>query len=220
MSGLDGAPPAAGTRFRAANQQQSPAAAAGGAAPAVDGAQERKAAEDDPQSPQPHRSADSDAAADDAGSRDTLANTQDQLRAALQEIERLKQGRPQSPSSDLFASPPPRPHQRDHAQSVVATRVAALARTPGTAQLQPTAALAQPAGISLAQVLVLQSMGELSTFSGKGTDTTLIAHEWLEQAEDFFAAREEALGIDAAQGDKARLLNAARALTDDARRWY
>jgi len=71
-----------------------------------------------------------------------------------------------------------------------------------------------------AQQLVLRSLGELPAFSGKGGDTTLVAHEWLQRAERFFAIREQALGIDAALGDEARLLNAAYALEDDARRWY
>jgi len=71
-----------------------------------------------------------------------------------------------------------------------------------------------------AQQLLLRSLGELPLFTGKGADTTLIAHEWLQRAERFFAIREQALGIDAALGDESRLLNAAYALQDDARRWY
>ena len=73
---------------------------------------------------------------------------------------------------------------------------------------------------SSARLLVLQSLGALPSFSGKGGDTTLIAHEWLQRAENYFAAREHALDLDAAQGDQARLLTAAYALQDDARRWY
>jgi hypothetical protein len=70
------------------------------------------------------------------------------------------------------------------------------------------------------QQLVLRSLGELPTFSGKGADTTLSAQEWLQRAERYFAIRERALGIDATLGDEARLLDAAYALQDDARRWY
>jgi len=74
--------------------------------------------------------------------------------------------------------------------------------------------------LQASQMLLLQSLGELPIFSGKGSDTFLVAHEWLQQAEDFFAAREQATGIDAKMGDKARLLTTATVLQDDARRWY
>lgn len=85
------------------------------------------------------------------------------------------------------------------------------------AQLLLQAQRAQAA--SAAQMLLLHSLGELPTFNGKGSDTTLAAQEWLQRSEDYFAAREQALGIDAAAGDKARVLSAAGALHDDARRW-
>ena len=70
------------------------------------------------------------------------------------------------------------------------------------------------------QQLVLRSLGELPTFTGKGADTTLSAQEWLQRSERYFAIRERALGIDAAMGDEARLLDSAYALQDDARRWF
>lgn len=71
-----------------------------------------------------------------------------------------------------------------------------------------------------AQQVLLQSLGDLSSFSGKGADTTLSAHDWLQRADQLFAAREQAMGITAAQGDQARLLAAVNALTDIAGRWY
>jgi hypothetical protein len=216
-----GGSPASNTRGAAAKQQQPAAVALGGAAPAADAGQEHKAADEEQHSPQPHGDRSSDNANADH-SRDALANMQEQLRAALQEIERLKQQPSQSLSLEAYgvASPPPRPHQRDLAQSITATRVAALSRTPESVVQSASASRAPRDSNSIAQLLVLQSLGDLPTFSGKGGDVTLAAHEWLRRAENFFAVREDALGIDAAQGDRARVLNAARVLIDDAGRWH
>lgn len=71
-----------------------------------------------------------------------------------------------------------------------------------------------------AQLLSLQALGQLPTFSGKGASTSLAALEWLKHAERFFAAREAALNINAAQGDATRVTLAANALQEDAQRWY
>ena len=72
-----------------------------------------------------------------------------------------------------------------------------------------------------AQQLVLRSLGELPTFSGKGGDTTLIAHEWLQRAERFLhAPRAGNWASTPRWATEARLLTAAYALQDDARRWY
>jgi hypothetical protein len=87
-------------------------------------------------------------------------------------------------------------------------------------QAQQAEQMRRAQAASAAQMLILRSLGELPTFNGKGADTTLAAQEWLQRAEDYFAVREQALGIDSVLGDKSRLLNAANALTDDARRWY
>lgn len=71
-----------------------------------------------------------------------------------------------------------------------------------------------------AQLLSLQALGAMHTFSGKGASTGLAAIEWLQQAERYFAAREAALGISSAQADASRVVLAANALQDDALRWY
>jgi hypothetical protein len=71
-----------------------------------------------------------------------------------------------------------------------------------------------------AQTLLLQSIGDLPGFTGRGADTTLAATEWLRRAEDYFASREQAVGITAARGDPARLASAINALSGDARVWF
>lgn len=70
-----------------------------------------------------------------------------------------------------------------------------------------------------AQMLSLQALGQLPTFTGKGT-SALAANEWVSHAERYFTAREEALGISAAAGDAMRTALAANAMQDDAQRWY
>lgn len=71
-----------------------------------------------------------------------------------------------------------------------------------------------------AQLLALQALGQLPTFSGKGASSGLAALEWLQHAERYFTARETALGISAAGGDATRVALAANALQEDAQRWY
>lgn len=70
------------------------------------------------------------------------------------------------------------------------------------------------------QLNELQQIGSIPTYNGKGVDTTLSATEWLHSIEEHFTARERALKITAAAGDSARVTGAAKALEDDARRWY
>ena len=214
-------PVAANTRNAAAKQQQQAAANAGAAAPPAGDGDDRKAADGDQPAAPPQAGA-NDGAAAAVDDRDTLANMMQEMRFLREKVARLEQGlqpAPQSPLPEAYASPPSRAHQpRDSAQSV-ATRVAALIRTPAVSVQQP-AAMQSAAGISFAQLLTLQSLGSLPSFSGKGADTTLTAHEWLRRADKFFAVREDALGLTPAQGDQSRLVGAANALTDNAARWY
>ena len=85
---------------------------------------------------------------------------------------------------------------------------------------QQQAAAQQQQLQATAQLLSLQALGQLPTFSGKGASTGLAALEWAKHAERFFAAREAALGITAAQGDTTRVTLAANALQEEAQRWY
>jgi hypothetical protein len=146
-----------------------------------------------------------------------------EMQAMRIQIARLQEQQQQRSQPSLSLAPPqppepaPKPEQQPPA---AATDVAALARAIQERQVRQIEQACQQQAASSAQLLLLQSLGSLPTFSGKGGDTTLVAHEWLQRAEDFFASREHALGIDAALGDQARLLNAAYALQDDARRWY
>lgn len=98
--------------------------------------------------------------------------------------------------------------------------LAAIARELQDAQAKQTQQLALMMQAQAAQTLLLQSLGEFPTYNGKGADTSLVATEWLQRAEGYFTAREQALGLTAAQGDPARVLSAVNALQDDARRWY
>lgn len=215
---MSGDAPALNTRHAVANRP--PAVAIGGAAaPAGDAAagQEGKDGEDSPQ-PQVIPASNNAAAAQDAD-RVALANMLQEMRALRDEVARLKQAPPPPPPQSLSlgaaAAPPPQP-----SNPLASPDVAALIRAmQDSAAAQADQARQQQAAAS-AQLLLLQSLGELPTFNGKGADTPLIAHEWLKCSEDFFAAREQAMNTTAALSDKARLLNAATALTDDARRWY
>jgi hypothetical protein len=170
-------------------------------------AAEGKAADKDDSDPAGE--SDNDAEADAQAGRDYVSNIEKQMKAMREELDRMKQTQqpPQQQASGLgldaasaAPSPPPAGTSND---------VAALVRAFQESQMRQAA-----------QQLVLQRLGELPTFSGKGSDTTLIAHEWLQRAERYFAIREKALSIDATLGDEARMLDAAYALQDDARRWY
>jgi hypothetical protein len=72
------------------------------------------------------------------------------------------------------------------------------------------------------QMLALSALGQLARFDGKGTASAagLAARDWLTQAVLYFEAREQALGITAAQGDASRITTARLALTDDALHWH
>ena len=81
-------------------------------------------------------------------------------------------------------------------------------------------AMQQQQALASAQLMALSSTGQLKTFDGRAESTGLAGREWLTHAEHHFAAREHAMGINAAQGDASRLHAARAALTDDALRWY
>jgi alkylated DNA nucleotide flippase Atl1 len=139
------------------------------------------------------------------------------LRAEFEALKReLASLRSQQPAA---AAPSPVPSYS--LQSAVNATVAPPAAGITLADLATiTRALQDGQAANTAQMLLLSALGDLPTFNGKAADTTLAATEWLQRAEDFFAAREQALRIDAAAGDRARVLNATTALVDDARRWF
>jgi hypothetical protein len=139
------------------------------------------------------------------------------MQAKLVAMEKAQQQQqPQSLSLGASSSSA----QASSQQSAAVVDVAALIRAMQESQMAAAEQARKQQATTAAQQLVLRSLGELPLFSGKGADTTLLAQEWLQRAERFFAIREQALGIDAAMGDESRLLNAAYALQDDARRWY
>lgn len=215
-------PPAANTRNAAANRQQQPAVvAAGGAAPAVDAEQEGKHDEADAAALQPANN--NGAAANADADRVAVANMMQEMLAMKAEIERLKQAQPQ-PSQQSLSLDAGAGQQADASSASATSELAMLFRTMQDHQAdlmrQQAAAQADQMRRQAAQQNLLQSLGDLPTFSGKGADTTLLAHDWLRRADKFFAAREQAMGITATQGDQARLLSAVNALTDSAERWY
>jgi hypothetical protein len=65
---------------------------------------------------------------------------------------------------------------------------------------------------------IVATIGQLDAFDGRGS--LMDAELWMRKAEYRFAAAEALLGITAAQSAAARLLTTARALTDDAGRWF
>jgi hypothetical protein len=217
---MSGAPPAANTRGAFARQQPPLAVAVGGAAPADDaGQQEGKDGEQSPAAQQAAGAGGAAAAADP--DRFALARMMQTMQAMQDKIARLEQAQPppqpaQSLSLDASAGQPP----HSSATAFAGSDVAALIRAMQDSAAAQADQMRQQQAAASAHLLILQSLGELPTFSGKGADTTLVAHEWLTRAEDFFAAREQAMNTTAALSDKARLLNAANALTEDARRWY
>ena len=154
--------------------------------------------------------------------RDTIASMMKEMQAMREKLARMEQQPQQQPSSlptDASSSGSP---ANDIAALVRALQEGQVQQAEQSRKQQEVIAeqLRKQQAAAAAQQLVLRSLGELPTFSGKGSDTTLIAHEWLQRSERYFAIREQALGIDATLGDEARRLNAAYALQDDARRWY
>ena len=150
----------------------------------------------------------------------TVADMMKQMKAMSIKIALLEkaqsQQQPQSLSLDASSSssdskPPHKATDGD---------VGALVRAMQESQTRQVEQAFKQQAASSAQLLLLQSLGTLPSFTSKGGDTTLLAQEWLQRAEDFFAAREHALGIDAVLADQSRVLTAAYALQDDARRWY
>jgi hypothetical protein len=225
MAHVPPAGPAAGTRGAAAKSSQRASSPAPADHADDRAAEEGKAGDEDPAAAAAAAEAD-DADAPEAAAPDhgvTVADMFKEMQAMRDELKKLKQQQqlqqPQPLSLHASSSSPPpdprpaaasnRPDPSPQPQAASAVDVVTLVR-----------ALQEGQARQAQQQLVLRSLGELPTFSGKGADTTLIAQEWLQRAERFFAIRERTLGIDAALGDEARLLDAAYALQDDARRWY
>jgi hypothetical protein len=106
---------------------------------------------------------------------------------------------------------------RKHSSSSADTAAAiAAAVAAAMAQMQQQ----QQAASIPAQVL-LSSLGQLERFHGRASDANgLIARDWMAQAEHYFEDREGALGQSAAEGDKARVTTAVRALTEEGLRWW
>jgi len=152
--------------------------------------------------------------------RGILANLQREMQALREENARLRQ--PQAAPSQQ-PSPVPGADQQQQQPAAVNAGVAdlaALARLLQESQAQQAEQARQQQIAQTRQLMLLQSLPDLSLFSGKGADTTLAANEWLHRAEDYFALKENALGVTAEQGDAARVLVATNALSDDARRWF
>jgi len=207
------------SRSAAANQSQAPGSNAAAAS------EQEQDGDDGKQADEAGAEADGDEqeggeAEPDASAR-AVASLLKEMQDMRDKIAKMEQQQLQQPLSLHAASSPP-PPGNDIAALVRALQESS-AQQAEHMRLQQEAAAEQARkqqAAATAQQLVLRSLGELPTFSGKGGDTTLIAHEWLQRAERFFALREQALGIDATLGDEARLLNAAYALQEDARRWY
>ena len=207
------------SRSAAANQSQAPGSNAAAAS------EQEQDGDDGKQADEAGAEADGDEqeggeAEPDASAR-AVASLLKEMQDMRDKIAKMEQQQLQQPLSLHAASSPP-PPGNDIAALVRALQESS-AQQAEHMRLQQEAAAEQARkqqAAATAQQLVLRSLGELPTFSGKGGDTTLIAHEWLQRAERFFALREQALGIDATLGDEARLLNAAYALQEDARRWF
>ena len=215
-----GSGPAASTRAKVARQPVTLHPVGGASSPAAAAANGSGGEEGKDGSPQQQQQVDAAAAAATTVDRDTIADMMKEMKAMREELLRLKQP-PQQQSSGLSldASFPP---VNDIAALVRAIQESSAQQAEQARRQQEIIAeqLAKQTTAAASQQLVLRSLGELPTFSGKGGDTTLVAHEWLQRSERYFAIREQALGIDAAAGDQSRRLNAAYALQDDARRWY
>jgi hypothetical protein len=154
--------------------------------------------------------------------RDIIKHMKEEMEAMRKKLERMEQQSQQPSLSPIYLSSPASPSPSDLEAFFRVIQQGQVQHLEEARKQQEAIAeqLRKQQAASAAQQLVLRSLGELPTFSGKGSDTTLIAQEWLQRAERYFAVREQALGIDAALGDDARKLNAAYALQDDARRWY
>jgi hypothetical protein len=123
-------------------------------------------------------------------------------------------------SASLAAQQQQLQQQQQQQQPPPQLDLAAIARMFADSQAAAMAAAQERQEKHAAQTLLLQSLGDLPGFTGRGTDTTLLATEWLRRTEDYFASRELAVGISAAQGDLARLASAINALSGDARSWF
>jgi hypothetical protein len=223
-------PPASNLRSTAAKSPAAAGSSSGAAAASSSGAggQEGKASDEDAEAAGPE-----DAEAPQASGSDgaAVAKMFQRMQAMEEELNKLRQQQqpPQQQSLSLDASSSSPPPSSDIAALIRAMHESSVQQAEQMLKQQELARKQQEAAAELArkqqaasaaQLLILQSLGDLPTFNGKGADTTLIAQEWLQRAEDFFTAREQAVATDAAQADKARLTSAATALQDDARRWY
>ena len=214
--------PAAGTRKGGAAQAAAAGSSSGAAAAASSsgaGGHEGKAPDDDVEAMEQE-----DAEAPQASGSDgaAVAKMFQRMQAMEEELNKLRQQQPPQQQSLSLGASSSSPPGNDIAALVRAMQESAAQQAEQMRKQQEAAAelARKQQAASAAQLLILQSLGDLPTFNGKGADTTLTAHEWLQRAEDFFTAREQAVGTDAALADKARLLSAATALQDDARRWY
>ena len=147
-----------------------------------------------------------------SSSGDVLADMKRQMAALQAKLAQFEQAAP-SAAAAAAAVVPEDP----------ALIFAALFRSLQEGQAAQAAAMQQMAkqqATAASSAIVLKSLGDLPSFTGKGADTTLIASEWLQSAEHYYAARERAQDITALDGDQVRVLQAVNALQDDARRWY
>lgn len=164
-----------------------------------------------------------DAASDSEDIRIAIANMQREMKALREENARLRGPAPAAAAAQQAPSPIPgaaQLQQQQTAPSPGTADIAALARLLQESQAQQAEQARLQQLAQTRQLMLLQSLPDLALFSGKGADTTLAANEWLNRAEDYFALKENALGVTAEQGDAARVLVATNALSDDARRWF
>ena len=215
-----GGGPAASTRAKATRKKVRvhPAGGVASSDAAVD--EEGEFEDEGIDAPQPQQQQGDDQKDDATIDRATLADMMKEMKAMREKIARMEQQPQQQPSG--LSLDAPSPPMNDIAALVRALQDSSAQQAEQARRQQEVIAeqLAKQTTAAASQQLVLRSLGELPTFSGKGGDTTLVAHEWLQRSERYFAIREQALGIDAAAGDQSRRLNAAYALQDDARRWY
>ena len=161
-----------------------------------------------------------DASAAGVSDGDKVAAMLREMQTMRAELKKLKQAQPQQQQQSLSLDASPSSASAAPSFGPSSGDIAALVRALQDGQIQQAEQARKQQAASSAQLLLLQSLGELPSFNGKGGDTTLIAQEWLQRSEDFFTAREQATGVDAVLGDKARVLAATNALQDDARRWF
>jgi hypothetical protein len=205
-----------------ASQQQDPSSSSSAAAATPVDDEDLGGKAEDSDSTAPDAQSDASSAPDaKAHGGVTVAKMFEAMQAMQDELKELRK-RQQPQSLSLGAASSSSGPLSDIAALIRAMQESSVQQAERNREQQEAAAelARKQQAATAAQLLLLQSLGELPTFTGKGGDTTLIAEEWLQRTEDFFIAREQALGIDAALGDQARLRSVATVLQDDARRWY